>query len=514
MRSSSNSSVGRRSFISDTRGSVAIISGFCMIALLGLAGLAIDYGQMISLRNRAQGALDAAVLAASNPLLANESRQTTFAATFSQNYGSGRISPSTLKFDYGTSTGGVGSATFQYTTLFMGVMGESAAQIGVVSKARIDVADLEIVFALDISGSMQAMDMGGGSRLDALKSSVRNLMDVILANRAPGQSIKFGVVPFNMAVNIGTDNVGLVDNTKNALFAGSTWGGCVLERKGGFQAKDVYNPGATDGSGRWPAYIWPPAPNQGPVCLNRSNGTNGGYSSVEPAPLGKDPWRDGPNFNCPRYPLVRLSSSDSDIRNAVNGLVAYGNMGTTIGPAVGWGLRMLSPDGPFRDGAAFSYKTRKLLIVVTDGELVTDGGNCAGATNSITPYEFDPTTLGLAGRKMTSAPVNDSFTPYGYILDSDPYNSGLISALDADKELDRLAIQACDDVKNRKTGEGAIQVYTIAASTGAAPATRAGNVLSNCASDASSFIYAADATALDAAFKKIGEDVLKLRLTQ
>lgn len=498
--------------IADDSGAIALITGLVLMALLGVTGIAIDYGRMLYVKQRAQGALDAAVLAASNPLLESSSRRPTFDATFRNNYGSGLALPDELSFDYTNAAGGVGSARFDYDTLFMRLFGQQQAEIGVVSSARIDVADLEIVFALDISGSMQAMDMGGGSRLDALKTSVKNLMDVVMANQASGQSIKFGVVPFNMAVNIGTANAGLVDNTNHALFTGSTWAGCVLERKNGFHGKDVYNPGAVDGSGRWPAYIWPPAPNTG-TCLNKSDGTNSGYSSVEPAPLGKNPWRDGPNFNCPRYSLARLSTNDGAVRTAINDLVAYGNMGTTIGPAVSWGLRLLSPDGPFKDGATFSHKTRKILIVVTDGELVTDGFGCDGVNSSV-PYNFDPTSLGLMGRALTRAPVNDSFTPYGFLQDSDPYNSGLTAQLYTDMELDRLAIEACQEVKNRKTGEGAIQIYTIAASTGAGPATRAGHVLSTCASDANGFIYAADATALDAAFKKIGEDVLKLRLTQ
>lgn len=290
----------------------------------------------------------------------------------------------------------------------------------------------------------------------------------------------------------------------------------VLERRGGNFATDVYNPGAADGSGRWQAYVWPPAPNAGPAnsCLNPSNGSNTGYQSVEPAPLGKDPWRQGPNYNCPRYAMTRLSTDDNAARNTINGLSAYANTGTTIGPAVGWGLRLLSPTGPFADGAAFSPGVRKILIVVTDGELVTDGTtSCSGQGNTASSYRFDPASLQLNGRVLTSGPSNDSFTPYGYLLDSDPYGKGLVTALDADKELDRLAIASCDAVKARNPSNP-IEVYTIAASTAAGPGTRAEQVLSACASDSGHFVYAADASSLYAAFAKIGNQALRLRLTQ
>lgn len=499
-------------FVRDRSGSIAIMSAMLLTLLLGFAGAAVDYGQMIYLRSRLQHALDAATLAASNPLITDDVRQDRFTKAFKANYEPRLKTPDNLTFTYTAGSGGKGSGSFVYDTFFFQALGTPFATVGATSAARFDQNDIEIVFALDISGSMLAADMGGGTRLNALKASVTKLMDIVMANKSPAQNVKFGVVPFNMAVNIGTDNAGLVEGTAHALFSGTEWGGCVLERPKGYHAKDTYSAGATNGSGRWPAYIWPPAPNSG-YCLNPSNGTNAGYSLVEPAPLGKDPWKNGPNFNCPRYPLTRLTSSDSTVRAAVSGLDAWGNMGTTVGPAVGWAFRMLSPDGPFKDGAALDGKTRKVMVVVTDGEMVTDGSSCQPAMNSSSAYRFDPASLGLQGRVMTSAPTNDSFTPYGYILDSDPYNSGLASARDADKELDRLSIDACTEAKAKASGSAAIEIFTIAASTGAGPGTRAETVLSKCATSSAHFVYAADAATMDAAFEKIAEKALGLRLT-
>ena len=114
---------------------------------------------------------------------------------------------------------------------------------------------------------------------------------------------------------------------------------------------------------------------------------------------------------------------------------------------------------------------------------------------------------------MNAAPADDSFTPYGFLLDSDPYNKGLASRLDADKELDRLSIDACAEAKAKASGAAAIEIFTIAASTGAGPGTRAESVLSKCATSGGHFIYAAESTALDSAFEKIAEKALGLRLT-
>lgn len=503
-------------FRGDDRGSAALIFALLLVPMLGAAGAAVDYGLGISTRNALQRALDAAVLSASRVDVAQENRETVFKSVFADNYNASRhTAPKTLTYSYVSGSGGKGEASTAVKTVFMGLLGYREMPVTVKSSANTDPINLEIVFALDISGSMQATDMGGGTRLAALKSSANKLIDTIMANKSAAQTVKFAVVPFNMAVNIGTANAGLVSGTANPLFAGSTWGGCVLERRGNNFATDTYNAGATDGSGRWQAYIWPPAPNSaGNSCLNPSNGTNTGYQSTEPAPLGRNPWRDGPNFNCPRFPMTRLSMNDSDARNAINGLEAWGNMGTTIGPAVGWGFRLLSPTGPFADGAGFSAGVRKILVVVTDGELVTDGSTyCSGQSNTASAYRFDPASLQLDGRVLTSGPVNDSFTPYGFLLDSDPYNRGLATALDADKELDRLAVASCDAVKARDTSNP-IEIFTIAASAGAGPGTRAESVLTKCATSGEYFVYAADATALDNAFGKIGSKALRLRLTQ
>lgn len=496
----------------DERGSITLLFAFGLATALILVGFAVDVGTAVRTRLRLQNGLDGAVLAASNVAVADDQRQSKFDSFLAANVQGKLGTIDSKNFVYNAGTGGTGTASLSIPTTFLRLIGVKNITVKTSATAYMAAIDLEVVFALDISGSMQFNDMGGGSRLNALKSSVSKMVDIIMQNKTASQKVKFAMVPFNMAVNIGTDNIGIVDDTSNPLFNGTTWAGCVLERRGAYASTDDYSAGASNGSGRWQAYIWPPAPNGSGRCLNKSNGTNSGYSSVEPAPLGTDPWMDGPNFNCPRYPMQRLTSSDSDIVSAVNGLQAYGNMGTTVGPAVGWAMRILSPTGPFAEGAPFDGKTRKIIIVVTDGEMVTDGMSCAGATNTVESYKFDPSKLQLDGRVLTSAPTNDSFTPYGYLQDSDPYNRGLVSALDANKELDRLSVAACDAAKSRSS-QYPIEVFTIAASTGAGPGTRAETVLSKCASNGN-FYYAADSTSLDEAFAKIAGEALRLRITK
>ncbi len=385
----------------------------------------------------------------------------------------------------------------------MGVVGHPRTTINVRSVANYEQVDQEFVLVLDISGSMIG-------RMNQLKDAAKALIDTIEANKRVGSKVRYSVVPFNMAVNIGQENSQYVDNTNNALFSGTQWGGCVLERPNGYHNKDVYSPGATDGRGKWPAYIWPPAPNSSGYCLNTSNGTNTGYSSVEPAPLGKDPWVYGPNFNCPRYKIQRLTDDAGAVKSMIDELEAYGNMGTVIAPAVSWGMRLLSPLEPFPDGAPSSASVEKIMIVLTDGAMVTDGPSCAGETNTVEPYKFDPKSLGLQGKVLADGARNDSFTPYGYIFDSNPYNQPMANALDADKELDRLSVEACNEFKTSPSA----QVYSIAVSTDAGPGTRAHDVLKKCATDAAHFFYASDNSGIMDVFQDIAKRSVKLRMTQ
>ncbi|MEZ5774261.1 MAG: pilus assembly protein [Hyphomicrobiaceae bacterium] len=498
----------RREF-GDEAGGVLVMFAIGLVVILGVIGLAIDYGRATSARTQLQTAVDAALLSASNPSLADEDREGVFQRALHANLATADLVP-VVTFSYTASQGGTAVGTAPVPTTFSRVLGFDRLTVSVESHASPRGHDIEIVFVLDISGSMN-YGLGGSSRMEALKLAADRLIDILEAKVPSGQSVKFAVVPFNMAVNIGTANTDYVEGLGNPLLAGSEWAGCVLERPNGGHHLDVFNDGASDGTGRWPVYIWPPEPDAGSSCLNPSDGTNSGYASKEAAPLGLDPWIKGPSFNCPRFAITPLTGDAGTARDAVDELIAFGNMGTTFGPALGWALRVLSPEEPFTEGAAFSDRTRKIIVVLTDGEQVTDGIACSG-TNSSGAYSFDPASLGLQGDVVTSAPHNNSFTPYGYLVDSDPFNSGLSSALDADEELDRLTLEACDEAKTR-TSEGIMEIFSIAVSADAGPGTRAYDVLSQCASSPAHFHYATTEGELQAVFEAIGEEALKLRLT-
>lgn len=270
-----------KSFRNDERGAVALVFGLLLGALIFAAGMAVDYGRSRDAVTKLQSSLDAAVLAASASGVPDDQRQNIFNTVFAENFHKSEVQNLKLTFDYTAQGGGKGTAKADVPTTVMMAVGKSSMPVYVESSAAQADFDIEIVMVLDVSGSMRAGMSGGGSRLDALKASAKKLVDIVDKYKMPSQTVKYGIVPFTMTVNIGTDNAKYVDGIADPLFTGTTWAGCVLERPDSYANEDVYNAGGPVAGGHWQAYISPPEPDSGGTCLNPSNGTNSGYKSVD-----------------------------------------------------------------------------------------------------------------------------------------------------------------------------------------------------------------------------------------
>lgn len=498
-------------------GSLTILFAVLVPLLALFASVAVDYSRATSLQWSAQAALDSAVLAASDALLPDEQRQATYDALLAKNFDATDASSLVSRFTYSRADGGVGTLSFKYSSGLLHMAGFDFANVTVRSAARQDLFDLEVALVLDVSGSMQH-GMGGSSRLAALQSAASRLINELDAARMPGQRISFAIVPFTMNVNIGTANAHLADDTTNPLFAGTTWAGCVMERPAPYHNQDVFNAGDARNGGRWQAYIWPPEPDSGGQCQNPSNGTNTGYRTVDVIGPGGDfdPWTKGPNYNCVRHPIVPLTSSVADALSKISELSSHPNMGTILAPGIAWGHRVLSPEAPFDEGAAFGNEVRKIMIVITDGEQTTEGefvaSPCSSETNTASAYRFDPATMKLDGRALADQGPRDMFSPYGYMLDSEPLGWAT-SWAEVKTKLSEVTLDACQEFKARSNGDKSVSLYTIAASSGAAPGTEVYDLLQRCATSERHFFFADDDTTLQDVFYTIAREATALRLT-
>ena len=489
-----------------------MISGFFLMTIFVSAGIAVDYSNLYSNRSKMQNAADAAALMAALQVELTESEREKLALTaFKSNYQAHPPISFKLKM---VGDRAVVDTTVNVPLALLGIIGKTNHDISVNAEAETSGNDLEVVLVLDISGSMRAgLGSPGKQRIAVLKESANLLLDKLKA--VGGGTVKVGVVPFTMNVNIGAKRTGMVRDENDALFAGTKWKGCVFEQSRGDYVAD--NPGR-----KFSAWIYPPLPdaasgtNQCRVSI--SDGTNSGFATLtEAASSGSlSAQFDGPNRNCVRHEILPLTNNIRKVRNHIDSLTAEGNDGTVIGPGVTWGLRMLSPRYPLKQAKSWSSNVDKIMIVLTDGEQTTEAEfqtpTCQMVQNSSEKFEFNPGDHGLKGKVLQTYGPKDNLTPYGFILDSNPFGTNPTSWDDVRTDLETISLAACSEAKKKRSGRG-IEVYSIGVSNGTAPGTGVHRLLANCASGPDKHFYAPTADALETAFNEIAKRITRIRLT-
>ena len=495
-------------FRDDKAGSIAIFFAVVLLICAAVAGAAVDYSRSLNRRTHLQAALDAAVQSAATNQGNQAAKIAAFESTFNTHV-SLLTDLSNIKATPTIESSRVyGEATADANSTLLSVLGKRAIQIGVKSEMMFGAGSVEFVIAMDVSGSMQLPMSGGTDLISAAKDAATALIDTATGGTS-NPNVKVGIVPFTMNVNIGTANAKYVVGTTHALFSGTQWAGCVVERAPPYHINNVYDGSATSPAGMWHAYIWPPEPNNNNACYNRSNGTNSGYQTkAQWTPLV--PKTLGVNYNCVGYPMVPITTNAASVKSAIAGLRSVGNHGTIFGVGVSWAYRLLTPNAPFPGPNPMDGKTRKVIIVLTDGEQTTESSyrptTCSQQQNSSEAYKFNPADFKMGGKALATTGPKDFFSAYGYILDSDPMNNKFTDLKAVDKGLSAISVSACDEAK-----KGGVEIYAIAVSTGAGPGTEIYNALKSCASDSDHFFYVTNKQAFVNSFISIAGNSTQVR---
>ena len=433
-----------RGWLRDTRGVVAIVFALALLPLAIGAGMAVDLSRAYIVKSRLNYALDAAGLAVGSSSGTQEELQTILESYFYANYPVTKIGvpaqPSMSIVDNEIRL----SATAEVNTLIMSVIGVNNIEVAVDTVIVRETKNLEIALVLDNTGSM------GGLKMMTLREASTEMVNTLFDSVSGTSVVKFAVVPFASAVNIGSGNVGLLDASYDpANFSPDVWRGCVEARPHPADVRDtaIFDP---DG-GAWAPYLWP------------SNSTN-----LWPTVRGSRGQIRGPNKDCP-VSLLPLTDVRDDVIAKINALDARGFTMLNVGAM--WGWRVLSPGAPFTEGAAYSEPdTVKVGIIMTDGEN-TISSNC------------------------------DNYSAYGSLCDgrlgttSDP--------VAARNELDSRLLEVCSGMK----GLG-ITFYTITFQV-TDPATI--TLMQNCAS-AGKYFDSPDVDGLGRVFNAIGAELSNLRI--
>ncbi|RYD29004.1 MAG: hypothetical protein EOP89_01065 [Lysobacteraceae bacterium] len=221
----------------DVRGNTIAIMAAAMIPLAALAGSAIDAARLYVVKVRLQQACDAGALAGRKFMTSSDNSTlddvaTTQATTFfKNNFQKGWMGTKTAVFTPTKTTDQqvAGTASSQVPMTIMKMFAAPDVTLSVKCEARYDVADADIMFVLDTTGSMACNTSDGpdgcgqpvvtytqndgnigyytaeksNSKLSSLRTGVMNFYDTLAGNVDPTTNIRYGFVTYTSTVNAG-----------------------------------------------------------------------------------------------------------------------------------------------------------------------------------------------------------------------------------------------------------------------------------------------------------------------
>ncbi|MCB1418545.1 MAG: VWA domain-containing protein [Notoacmeibacter sp.] len=442
-----------------------------VIPVIGGVALAVDYTNMSRYRSDLQNATDVGTVFAAryyetNKRLPSKEDVKNFIV---ENSSFSDVKINTL--EYKDNQVVVDSWT-AYSPYIFHLVDNRPFDVSVRSAAAVaEDVDLEIVMALDTTYSMTANNKIGG-----LKTAATNFANTLFDAANAKTHVKIGLVPFDQYVNVGLGNrnASWLDVPADSSSTTTTDVGCRMVRdfqgySTNCETRSYVNDGVTV-EYNYCEPIWGPEYETcEPVTSTSSStwqgcvGTRGTTSNMltlkDTRPNVKFPGMM--NTWCARA-LTPLTDNRTTILNEIAAFSANGN--TYIADGVMWGLRVLSPQAPFTEGAnpaTSSRKVRKIMVLMTDGE------------------------------NQNSPRIDDH---------PDHWGTDLARA-------DSWTQRACNYTKQQD-----VEVYTV--TFGTQVPISAKNIMKRCASSPANFYDAASSERLDQAFQEIARNLTMLRLTQ
>lgn len=198
-----------------TAGNTLAISAAALVPLVGMVGGAVDISRYYMATARMQNACDAGALAArkqmDNDTFSTEDRDMG-RRFFDQNYPGGTFGLENLVRDYTADADGTvtGTATGDMPTTVMQIFDKEGMDIAVTCSAEINISNTDIMFVLDVTGSMAWEPDGDScsgectnSRMAGLRTAVVNFYDAVDAATSSAAQVRYGIVPYSSNVNVG-----------------------------------------------------------------------------------------------------------------------------------------------------------------------------------------------------------------------------------------------------------------------------------------------------------------------
>ena len=171
-------------FKNDQQGNVAMMFGGLIFVLLGLLALAIDFSKAYNMRASLTDVADSAALAGAYVATTDiDNREAVVQNIIEFHLANANIENQTSSINFDdTSSELVVTLRGQVQTSFAGLFGFSKLNVAgqsVTTFGQNNINPISLAFVLDVSGSMNGQSSSGGSKIEALQSSVETMFDVI-----------------------------------------------------------------------------------------------------------------------------------------------------------------------------------------------------------------------------------------------------------------------------------------------------------------------------------------------
>ncbi|WP_417317458.1 vWA domain-containing protein [Emcibacter sp.] len=202
----------------DNRGMSGVVMVATIIPIIAIVGVATDVSRAYIVKQRLGTALDAAALAGGRVL--NEEaavRRTQIQQYFSANLPNGFMGATVEGPFEMDADGNVLPENYEYSasekvlrlearanvsTVFMKIFGHDAMNVSTETEVTKEISLLDVVVAIDLSGSMNTDDMDGNTRIYAAKEAAKTMINVLFGDNLQNNLLQIGIVPWSGSVNI------------------------------------------------------------------------------------------------------------------------------------------------------------------------------------------------------------------------------------------------------------------------------------------------------------------------
>ena len=187
----------------DTRGNSLPIFAASLIPLLAIVGGGVDAARGYLTKVQLQNACDAGVLAGRRAMAKSgeyeDGEKAKALRMFRANFDSDIVDATDINFDTEAGTEGdvSGTASTEIPTVLMQLFGYYDMDFAVGCAAELQITNTDIMFVLDVTGSMNTNNRIGGLR-DAVRDFHRTITSSVTDNDV---RVRYGFVPYSMTVN-------------------------------------------------------------------------------------------------------------------------------------------------------------------------------------------------------------------------------------------------------------------------------------------------------------------------